>query len=122
MVIVIVALAMLVPSQTERIKALEDKLLAPCCYSEPVSRHRSEVALQMRAEIGRWVAEGKSDREIVDTYKRRYGARVLIEPEGGSRWLVHTVPIAAFIAGLVLTALLVRRMAAKPGPPATSTG
>ena len=58
--------------QRARIQALEETFLAPCCYSEPISRHRSEVALQMRSEIAQWVAEGKSDREITDTYKQRY--------------------------------------------------
>lgn len=92
-----------------RIKRLEDSLLAPCCYSEPVSKHRSEVAQNMKKEIAGWVAEGKSDREILDTYKRLYGPRVLIEPEGVLRWWVYTVPALAVVMGLVLTISLLRK-------------
>jgi cytochrome c-type biogenesis protein CcmH/NrfF len=100
-----------------RIAALEGTFLAPCCYSEPVSRHRSEVALQMKVEIARWVAEGKSDREITDTYKQRYGARVLVEPEGAQWWWMHVIPWVVLLLGLTITVGLLRRMAArKPAP------
>lgn len=99
--------------QTSRIKALEEAVLAPCCYSEPVSRHRSEIALQMKVEIARWVREGKSDREILDTYKQRYGARVLVEPEGARWWWMHIIPWIAVLLGLAFTVWLLRRMRAQ---------
>jgi cytochrome c-type biogenesis protein CcmH/NrfF len=102
-------------AQKQRIRKLEESLLAPCCWAEPVSAHRSEVALQMRLEIARFVAEGKTDQEIRDHYKRLYGARVLIEPEGPARWWVHVIPVAAFGGGLLLVVWLIRRMA-RPAP------
>ena len=100
-----------------RIEALEGTFLAPCCYAEPVSRHRSEVALQMKAEIARWVDEGKSDRDIIDTYKQRYGARVLVEPEGSQWWWMHLAPWIVLVLGLAFTIGLMRRMAARKGLP-----
>jgi cytochrome c-type biogenesis protein CcmH/NrfF len=103
--------------QRARIEALEATFLAPCCYSEPISRHRSEAALQMKAEIARWVDEGKSDRDIIDTYKQRYGARVLVEPEGSQWWWMHVVPWAVLLLGLAFTVLLMRRMSDRKGPP-----
>jgi cytochrome c-type biogenesis protein CcmH len=66
-------------SPEQRIRALEGKLLAPCCYQEPVGRHQSEVALKMRIEIDRMVKEGKSDQEIIDGYVERYGPRVIAD-------------------------------------------
>ncbi len=75
-----------------RVERLEGSLLAPCCYMEPVSRHQSEVAIQMRREIRSWVDEGKTDQEILHTYTKRYGARVLIEPQGEAWWWVNGVP------------------------------
>ena len=100
-----------------RIEALEGTFLAPCCYSEPISTHRSEVALQMKAEIARWVDEGNADREIIDTYKQRYGARVLVEPEGSPWWWMHVIPWVALLLGLAFTVLLMRRMSARKGLP-----
>ena len=103
--------------QRTRIRTLEETFLAPCCWAEPIARHRSEVALQMRAEIAHWVAEGKSDRQIKDTYKQRYGARVLVEPEGSSWWWMHVVPWVVLLLGLTFTVQWVRRLSARTSHP-----
>ena len=88
---------------------LENTLLAPCCYSEPVAQHRSEVSLRMKAEIRRMVADGKSDREILDHYKAEYGLRVLVEPEGSRRVWIHLVPVVAIVLGLLVALWVIRR-------------
>jgi cytochrome c-type biogenesis protein CcmH len=108
------------PAQTgnapqKRIERLEASLLAPCCWAEPVSRHRSDVALEMRADIAKFVAEGRSDREILDFYKQKYGSRILVEPEGARWWWMHVVPIAVLVLGLAAVLLLLRRWL-KPQP------
>jgi len=108
------------PPVRQRIGRLQRSLVAPCCWSQTVADHRSDVALQMRAEIAEFVAAGRSDREILDHYVRLYGARILIEPEGAlSRW-ANSVPWAAFGIGLAAVLLVIIRMRRKPaivGPP-----
>jgi cytochrome c-type biogenesis protein CcmH/NrfF len=111
----LVALAQ-TPEQHARIENLENKLLAPCCYGEAVAHHQSQVAVQMRAEIRDWVMQGRTDREILDTYKARYGARVLIEPEGALWWWVHVIPGVALVLGLGFAVWFLRRMRARPSP------
>jgi cytochrome c-type biogenesis protein CcmH len=106
---IFIALAPAAGTQQQRIQRLEGMVLAPCCYSEPVSIHRSDIALQMKVEIANWVRDGKSDDEILGEYKQRYGARVLIEPEGSVWWWVNLIPGMAFAAGLVAVAWLIRR-------------
>lgn len=106
--------------QRARIDRLENAVLAPCCYTEPVSRHRSEIALKMRAEIRDWVIEGRSDRQILDAYKSRYGARVLVEPEGALWWWVHIIPWLALSSGAAFTVWLLLRWHARPGPEQTA--
>ena len=103
------ALAGLTDAQKTRATALQKVLLAPCCWSEPVAAHHSEVALEMRAEISRLVAEGKSDREILDYYKSRYGMRILIEPEGGRSFWMHLVPPIVILAGCGWVIFLIHR-------------
>lgn len=95
--------------QSARVKKLENTLLAPCCYSEPVAQHRSEVSLRMRAEIRRMVAEGKSGHEILEHYKKKYGLRVLVEPEGDLRVWIHVVPLAAIVGSLFGGAYIIRK-------------
>jgi cytochrome c-type biogenesis protein CcmH len=96
-------------AQGTRAAALQRVLLAPCCWSEPVAVHRSEAALEMRAEIDRLVEEGKSDREILDYYKSRYGMRILIEPEGGRSFWMHLVPPIVILAGGGWVVFLIHR-------------
>jgi cytochrome c-type biogenesis protein CcmH/NrfF len=98
------------PAQQQRIRQLEESLLAPCCWAESVSVHRSEIALQMRMEIERFVFQGQTDREILDHYKRIHGARILIEPEGAFRLWVYVIPAVAILAGLGLVLFVIRRL------------
>ncbi len=105
----------------DRIRALQEKLIAPCCWSESVAAHRSEVAAEMRAEIARMVQEGRSDREILDFYKARHGTRILMEPEGQLRLWAYTIPAAATVAGLLLVIWLIRRMV-RPQPESPAGG
>ncbi|MCL6546861.1 MAG: cytochrome c-type biogenesis protein CcmH [Bryobacteraceae bacterium] len=93
----------------ERIRKLENSLLAPCCWAEPIAQHRSDVALQMKREIEDFVRQGKTDREILDFYKQKYGARVLVEPEGALWWWMHVVPFAVLAASLAVVGLVLRR-------------
>ncbi|MCL5746128.1 MAG: cytochrome c-type biogenesis protein CcmH [Acidobacteria bacterium] len=113
-IFVIMGLAGLLSAQVnsdrqQRILKLENSLLAPCCWAEPVSRHRSDIALQMRAEIANFVSEGRSDREILDFYKQKYTSRILVEPEGEKWWWMHIVPIIVLALGVVGVVLLLRK-------------
>jgi cytochrome c-type biogenesis protein CcmH len=106
-----------------RIERIESSMYAPCCYQETVKTHRSEVALQMKAEIARMVSEGKTDSEIFGFYKNRYGQRIMIEPEGQAAKIAALVPVLFGILGLLVLAYFVRRWHATPsaatpaGPP-----
>jgi cytochrome c-type biogenesis protein CcmH len=108
------SLAALLPAQVnsdqqQRILKLENSLLAPCCWAESVARHRSDVALQMRAEIANFVSEGRSDREILDFYKQKYTSRILVEPEGEKWWWMHIVPIIILALGGLGVVMLLRK-------------
>ena len=80
--------------QRARIQRLEKAVLAPCCYKETVGQHQSEIAVQMRVEIARWVEQGKADEEILDTYAERYGAKVLVDPNTIPKGWTLVVPWA----------------------------
>ena len=105
--VLIAAMAVsLTSEQNVRISKLEDMLVAPCCYRQPISIHQSDEAIEMRAEITRMVAEGKSDREILDYYIVKYGKAVLAEPQGLEGWVVRGVPFLALLLGVGLVSRL----------------
>jgi cytochrome c-type biogenesis protein CcmH/NrfF len=52
----------------------------------------------MRLEIAKWVEEGKTDDEILATYAKQYGNKVLVDPNTLPRSWMLLVPWA--IVGL----------------------
>ena len=97
-----------------RIARLQDAVLAPCCYTEPVSKHQSEIALKMRLEIARWVSEGRTDREILDAYIGNYGSKVLVDPRTKPGAWTPWVPWLTAILAVSFGFWLVRRW--RPAP------
>jgi len=107
--IVLAAPPAVTPQQRALVEKLEHALLAPCCYQEVVATHNSEQAKAMRAEIAAMVAAGKTEREILDYYKQRYGARILAEPEGAQWWVMNVVPIIMLAGGAIIVVRLLRK-------------
>ena len=56
----------------EQARIIGGKLMAPCCWAEPVSQHLSPVAEEMRGQIREMLAAGRSEQEILDFYVARY--------------------------------------------------
>ena len=100
------------------VRRIEDRFVAPCCWSESVAVHRSEVAAEMRAEIERMVAGGKTEDQIVDYYVARYGEKILLEPRGSvGRYLFWIPPLLILLATLGLLLYLRRKRRIEPPPP-----
>jgi cytochrome c-type biogenesis protein CcmH len=97
--------------QAQRIEKL---LTAPCCYKGTLEDHASGLAQKMRADIRTMLAEGKSKKQILAHYKKKYGQAVLVEPPGGglSGFILYGVPFGlAFLGLLVMTVLMTRKRA-----------
>jgi cytochrome c-type biogenesis protein CcmH len=58
-------------------KQIERMLIAPCCWTQPVSDHYSAEADQIRAGIRAMLAAGKTRQQILDAYVAQYGERIL---------------------------------------------
>jgi cytochrome c-type biogenesis protein CcmH/NrfF len=108
--------------QQARVDHLEHAVLAPCCYTEPVAIHQSEIAVKMRVEIAKWVAAGKTDQEILNTYVGLYGAKVLVDPRTAPRWWMQWVPWLALAFGVVGGFWLLHRWHARPASEASAAG
>ena len=104
--------------QRARVERLEHAVLAPCCYTESVAIHQSEIAVKIRLEIAKWVAMGRSDREIIDSYVGLYGSKVLVDPRTEPRGWMPFFPWLVLILGTFLVAWLLRRWRAAPRTPA----
>jgi len=104
------------------VRAIEDQLIAPCCWSQPVSEHDSEIAQQIRTEVTSMVAAGKGRDEILDFYVAKYGERVLATPRAkGFNTLVYLLPWAALPIGLWILFLLLKKLRSPATVPAVAS-
>ena len=97
-------------TQSNRIRRIEGKLMAPCCYSQTIDVHDSEIAQQMRGEVTAMVMAGKSEQEVLDYDKTEYGESILAIPDGAAGTLVFSLPayatlfaVLALLRGMVIT-------------------
>ncbi len=98
-------------AQMEEIaRDIEKNLIAPCCWTQPVSEHPSEASDRIRREVREMLAAGKSRDEIIDHYVAQYGERILAAPRArGFNRLAYILPWLALVAGAGLTIILVKK-------------
>ena len=96
--------------QEARARAIDDQLIAPCCFSQTVANHNSAIAESIKAEVRQMLAAGSTDREIIDFYVGKYGERILATPRAsGFNLLAYVMPALALGAGLVGVVIVLRR-------------
>ena len=100
----------LTPPQRSVVARAEERLLAPCCYSQAVGEHMSAEAAQMRQEIEDMAASGESEAAIIAHYKALYGERILVVPDGGTGRVLFILPLAPLILLSTILVWALRRM------------
>lgn len=85
---------------------IKHSLMAPCCWSGTVYDHGHA---QMEDEIDKFVAEGKSKREIQNYYVAIYGERILAAPIAtGFNLFAWLGPLFIAVVGIGLIVVYVR--------------
>ena len=101
------AFAALSDEQEALARKIDGELIAPCCWTQTVADHQSDIAAQMKAQTRSLVAEGKSEREILDSYVAAYGEEILASPRlEGFNLLAYALPAVVFVlaGGVVMVA------------------
>jgi cytochrome c-type biogenesis protein CcmH len=97
----------------KKAREIDDNLIAPCCWTQPVSEHYSEVAEKIRKEVREMVAAGSSRDEILDHFVAQYGERILAAPRAtGFNGLVYILPWLALVLGAWLLIILLKKLRA----------
>lgn len=104
----------------DRAYALEQRLRCPVCKSVSVAESPSQTAAAMRQQVTQQVAAGRSDQQVVDYFRARYGDWVVLDPPvSGTTLLVWLLPAVALgVAVTVLVVLPRRGQAPAPLPEA----
>lgn len=98
-----------------RLHALAAELRCPVCQNQSLADSNAELAADLREEIRRQVAAGKSDEEVRDFMVSRYGEFVLYEPPLGLHTLaLWATPFAMLGAAVALLAWRARGRGALP--------
>jgi cytochrome c-type biogenesis protein CcmH len=100
----------LTSAQKAELRRVEERLRAPCCYTQSIQVHGSEIAGEMRAEVADMVAEGRTEEEIVNHYRSLYGDRILIVPDGVTGKILFGLPVLTSVLGFLVVFLFARKM------------
>lgn len=114
--LVIAALGLITgaPAPDDRATALSERLRCPVCKSVSIAESSSETALAMRAEVALQVTAGRTDAQVIDYFRQRYGGWVLLDPPlSGRTVLVWVLPLVAAGAGVTL---LLARLRVREAP------
>jgi cytochrome c-type biogenesis protein CcmH len=124
----LVALVMAAPPVSDaalerEARQIETMLIAPCCWLQQVSEHRSQASDEVKQQIRVWLAAGNTRQQVLDAFVARYGKRILAEPpdEGFGRLLYVGLPLAFLLSAAALV-VFIRRVTAGRAPPALATG
>jgi cytochrome c-type biogenesis protein CcmH len=97
-------------TQAERIDAVARTIRCPTCAGESVYESKAASAENIRSEIARQVAAGRTDDEIRLFLSERYGSDVLLVPSAtGVGAVVWALPVALTVLALGGLVVVFRR-------------
>ena len=103
------ALGTLSDQQYQFVLHAQRRLMAPCCYTQTIDVHSSDIAETMRQEVLQMVRSGIDEDGVFAHYKAIYGEQILAVPDGILGMLAFAIPItSATAAAGILTAVLMR--------------
>jgi len=91
------------PEQEARFHRLSAEVRCPMCLNSNLAGSDAPIAADLRAEILRQIRQGRSDREIMEFLKARYGDFITYRPPlNTGTTLLWFGPLALLLAGFVV--------------------
>ena len=98
------------------------QLYCPVCPNTPLDVCETQACQDWRAQIRDQLAEGWTDKQIIDYFVAQYGERVLAEPQRkGFTSLVWFLPLIGVLLGLAIVYEILKNWRKQKPAPATST-
>jgi len=96
--------------QEKRYRALISELRCTVCQNEPIESSNAPLAADLREQVYRQLMEGRSDFEIRQYMRDRYGDFVLYNPPfAGHTMILWLGPVVLLLIGLVTGGIMIRR-------------
>lgn len=94
--------------------AIETQLVCPVCH-ETLDQSTAPIAQEMKALIRKRIAEGWTEKQILDEMVAQFGPNVLSEPaKHGFDLLAWVLPLGGALAGVVVLGYGARRWSRTP--------
>lgn len=91
-------------------RAVEERLIAPCCWVQTLDVHESETATNLRTEIRQRLERGESGASIEDDLAARYGEKIRAVPKGKDpRRIIPFITAIATLSSLVGLGFVLRK-------------
>ena len=91
------------PVAAKRAVALGAELRCLVCQNQSIEESNAELAVDLRRQIREQIAQGRSDREIIDYMVARYGDFVLYRPPfKASTALLWVGPFLLLLVGVIV--------------------
>lgn len=85
------------------------------CQSVSIADSPSETAVAMRQTVAEQIAAGRTDVEVLDYFRARFGDWVVLDPPvGGAALALWVTPVAATVLGGEIVLVLARRRGRDP--------
>jgi cytochrome c-type biogenesis protein CcmH len=99
------------PVLEKRVMALSEELRCLVCQNQTIADSHAELAIDLKNQVREKLAQGMSDKDVIDYMVQRYGDFVLYRPPvKGITWLLWFGPFLLLVGALgVLGVKLSRR-------------
>jgi cytochrome c-type biogenesis protein CcmH len=98
------------PALEKRVMALAEELRCLVCQNQTIADSHAELAIDLKNQVREKLAQGMSDKAVVDYMVQRYGDFVLYRPPvKTTTWLLWFGPFLLLIGGIVFLGLKLSR-------------
>lgn len=89
------------PKLEKQARQLDQEVIAPCCWTNPIGEHYSPEATQLKRRVRQMLADGQSVAQIKQSLVDEFGERILGKPRGrGFNLLVWVIPPMVLLLAL----------------------
>jgi cytochrome c-type biogenesis protein CcmH len=98
------------PVLEKRVMALSAELRCLVCQNQTIADSNAELAIDLKNQVREKLAQGMSDKDVVDYMVQRYGDFVLYRPPvKGTTWLLWFGPFLLLVVGIFFLGLKLSR-------------
>ncbi len=100
------------PVLQARYESITKELRCLVCQNETIADSNADLAIDLRREVHKMIADGKTDDEIKEFMLNRYGDFVLYKPRiTGKTVILWGAPVLMLLFGVVAAARFIRKRA-----------